>query len=366
MDFAIEKNKLLSALTTLSKINPSRTTLPILSTVLIKTNNNNSVVFRTTDLEVEMEIDVEAKILEEGETCAPIYKLLEISNTISEDVVSINVNETQRMRIKTSTGKYLLMCNKTEEFPDQREFPDTPQLVGANFLRETIKSTTYACSKDELKPTLNGVLVSFGSTSVTSVSTDGHRLVKFICKQDNNINENILIPQKFLNIIGTGAINTKKATLHIYQDYITIETEGTKLSSRLISEKFPDYENVIPKENNNETKVSTNNLLSAVKKVSLMSNKTTKQIILKLQPNKIFVSAEDHETGGAAMDEIEASTQGGELTIGFNSNLLLDILKHQKTEEIQILTSGPLNATLFKPVGETETETTTLLMPIRI
>ena len=111
MDFAIEKNKLLSALTTLSKINPSRTTLPILSTVLIKTNNNSSVVFRTTDLEVEMEIDVEAKILEEGETCAPIYKLLEISNTISEDVVSINVNETQRMRIKTSTGKYLLMCN---------------------------------------------------------------------------------------------------------------------------------------------------------------------------------------------------------------------------------------------------------------
>ena len=82
--------------------------------------------------------------------------------------------------------------------------------------------------------------------------------------------------------------------------------------------------------------------------------------------NKILVSAEDHETGGAATDELEAKTQGGDLTIGFNSNLLLDILKNQKTEEIQILSSGPLNATLFKQVGEKDTETTTLLMPIRI
>ena len=366
MDFTIDKEKLLSALTTLSKINPSRTTLPILSTVMLKTMNMDSVVLRTTDLEVELEIIVNSKVLQEGETCAPIYKLLEIANTITEESVSINVNETQRMRIKTSTGKYLLMCNKTEEFPDQREFSDSPTKVSANFLRDTIKNTTYACSRDELKPTLNGVMIAFGSTNVTSVSTDGHRLVKYICKQENNTNDSVLVPQKFLNIIGTGAINTKKADLNIYEDYITIETEKIKLSSRLISEKFPDYENVIPTENNNKTTVSTQSMLTAVKKVALMSNKTTKQIILKLQGTKILVSAEDHETGGAAMDEIEANTTGGELTIGFNSTLLIDILKHQKTEEIKILTSGPLNATLFKPVGETETETTTLLMPIRI
>ena len=118
--------------------------------------------------------------------------------------------------------------------------------------------------------------------------------------------------------------------------------------------------------NNNETTVKSKDLLSAVKKVSLMSNKTTKQIVLKIQKNKIFVSAEDHETGGAATDEIEAQTTGNELTIGFNSSLLTDILKHQQTEEIRILTSSALSATLFKLVGETETNTTTLLMPIRI
>ena len=366
MDFTIEKESLLSALTTLSKISPSRTTLPILSTVLIKTIDVGNVLLRSTDLEVEMEIKVEAKVLEEGETCTPIYKLLEITNTITEASISLNVNETQRMRIKTSTGKYLLMCNKTEDFPDQREFNDKPKKHSAGFLRETIKNTLYACSKDELKPTLNGALFTFSSTSVTSVATDGHRLVKYVCQQENKNTETVLIPQKFLNIIGSGAINTKKAQLQTYPNYVTIETENIKLSSRLISEKFPDYENVIPKNNNNETTVKTKGLLSAVKKVSLMSNKTTKQIVLKLNNNKIFISAEDHETGGAATDEIEAQTSGEEITIGFNSALLTDILKHQNTEEIIILTSSSLNATLFKPVGEKETNTTTLLMPIRI
>ena len=366
MDFTIEKETLLSALTTLSKINPTRTTLPILSTVFIKTNEEGKIILRSTDLEVEMEIYIKAKILEQGETCAPVYKLLEIANSITEDTISLNVNETQRMRIKTSTGKYLLMCSKTEEFPDQREFIDEPKKMSASFLRETIKNTTYACSKDELKPTLNGVLFTFSSTSVTSVATDGHRLVKYVCQQENKETETVLVPQKFLNIVGTGSINTKKALLQIYKDYITIQTDEIKLSSRLISEKFPDYENVIPKEHENETNVKTKNLLSAVRKVSLMSNKTTKQIVLKLSSNKITVSAEDHETGGAATDEIEATTTGKELTIGFNSTLLIEILKHQSSENVVILTSSALSATLFNLVGEKETQTTTLLMPIRI
>ena len=110
----------------------------------------------------------------------------------------------------------------------------------------------------------------------------------------------------------------------------------------------------------------TKNLLESVKKVSLMSNKTTKQIVLKFNTNKIVVTAEDHETGGSATDEIEAQHAGEPLSIGFNGSLLLEILKHQKTENLNILTASPLSATIFKQEGETETETTTLLMPIRV
>ena len=366
MDFSIEKEDLLSTLSALSKINPSRTTLPILSTVLIKTAGESEVSFRTTDLEIDMEIKVEGKVLEQGEICVPIYKLLEITAAITDKTISININEAQRMRIKTKTGKYLLMCNKTEEFPEERLIEDEPTKISTQFLKETIQNTTYACSKDELKPTLNGVLLDVGSTRVTAVATDGHRLVKYVCKQESPDTTIVLVPQKFLNIIALGTINTKEAILKIYQDYVTIETEKTKVSTRLISEKFPDYENVIPKEQQNETKVQTSALLGAVRKTALMSNKTTKGVVLKFNTNKIVISAEDHETGGSATEEIEATHTGKEITIGFNGLLLMEILKHQKTETTNILTAEPLSATLFKQENEKNTETTTLLMPIRI
>ena len=365
MDFSTNKNDFLSALTTLSKITPNRTTLPVLSSALIKAQDSK-ITIRTTDLELEMTFVLRGTILKEGEVCAPIHKLLEITQNILDDEVSIHVNETNRMRIKNSKGKYLVACTGTEEFPEERNNEDNTQKIATEFLSDTIKNTTYCCSKDELKPVLGGVLVSFSTSSVTSVATDGHRLTKFIYPQENTTTTNIIVPQKFLNIISTGAINLKKAELSSTENYITIQTQQQTLSCRLITEKFPDYDAVIPQENSNTTTINTQEFLGAIKRVSLMSNKTTKQIILNISNNKIELSAEDHETGGSATEELFAQHQGEDLNIGFNSTLLLEILKHQKTEEINLLTSGPLNAALIQQKEENTTQTTTLLMPIRI
>ena len=367
MDFCLNKIELMDALSTLTKITPNRTTLPILSTVLIKTKGNEGVVLRSTDLEVDLEIYIDSQNLEAGEVCCPIHKLFEVINTVPEDLVSINVNETNRMRIKTKTGKYSIACQKTEEFPDQRDFTEeNPPKIDGSFLYNTIKNTVYTCSKDELKPMLNGVLLDIQDEQITAVSTDGHRLVKFIIPQNNKTNCTVLVPQKFLNIIASGTINTKKTKLEVHNEYILIKTEKQKLSSRLINEKFPDYKKVIPENSPQTTKVKTKNLLETVKRVSLMSNKTTKQVVLKFNTNKIVVTAEDHETGGSAIDEVEGEHNGEELKIGFNGNLLIEILKHQQTENVHLLTNAPLSAMLIKQENEKETKTTTLLMPIRI
>ena len=169
MDFTTNKAALLSALGTLSKITPTRTTLPVLSSVLIETKENNRINLRSTDLELEMTFIIEAAILEEGRVCAPIYKFLEITQNILEEEVSVHVNETNRMRIKNKTGKYILSCTGTEEFPEKRENNTLTELP-TEFLNETINNTIYSCSKDELKPQLNGVLLTFASSSVTAVA----------------------------------------------------------------------------------------------------------------------------------------------------------------------------------------------------
>ena len=365
MDFSTNKNNLLSALTTLSKITPNRTTLPVLSSTFIKAKENK-ITLRTTDLELEMVFLLEGTVLEEGEVCAPIHKLLEITQNILGDEISIYVNEAKRMRIKNSKGKYLIACTGTEDFPEKRNNEQEEQKISTEFLQETIKNTTYCCSKDELKPVLGGVSINFSSSSVTSVATDGHRLTRFIYPQENTTTTNIIVSQKFLNIISTGTINLKKAKLYTTENYITIETQQQTLSSRLITEKFPDYDAVIPQNNSNTTTTNTQEFLGAIKRVSLMSNKSTKQIILNISNNKIELLAEDNETGGSATEEIHAQHQGEDLSIGFNSTLLLEILKHQKTEEIILLTSGALSAALIQQQAEETTQTTTLLMPIRI
>ena len=365
MDFSINKNEFLSALTTLSKITPNRTTLPVLSSAFIKAEENK-ISIRTTDLELEMVFLLEGTVLKEGEVCAPIHKLLEITQNILDNEISVHVNETNRMRIKNSKGKYLMACTGTEDFPEKRNNEQGEQKISTEFLQSTIKNTTYCCSKDELKPVLGGVSVSFSKSNVTSVATDGHRLARFIYPQENTTTTNIIVPQKFLNIISTGSINLKKAELSTTENYITIQTQGQTLSCRLITEKFPDYEAVIPQDNTNTTTINTQEFLGAVKRVALMSNKSTKQIVLNVSNNKIELSAEDHETGGSATEELFAQHQGEEVSIGFNSSLLLEILKHQKTEQTDLLTSGPLNAALIQQKEEDTTQTTTLLMPIRI
>ena len=366
MDFCLNKIELIEALSTLIKITPNRTTLPILSTVLIKTEGTEGVRLRATDLEVDLEIKLESQNLQEGEICCPLNKLFEVVNSISEEFVSINVNETNRMRIKTKTGKYLIMCQKTEEYPDERALGEKKLEIEGSFLFATIKNTIYACSKDELKPMLNGVLFEIKQNTITAVATDGHRLVKFVNNQKNKENCKILIPQKFLNTIATGTINTKKSNLEIHEDYVLIKSNNQKLSTRLIREKFPDYENVIPQENPQSTTVNKQDLQDTVKRVSLMSNKSTKQVVLKLTQNKIIVTAEDHETGGSAIDEVHCSHSGNDCTIGFNGTLLLEILRHQKTEKIKLLTNSPLSAMLVEQEKEVGAQTTTLLMPIRI
>ena len=366
MDFCLNKIELIDTLSTLIKITPNRTTLPILSTVLIKTLGAEGVYLRATDLEVDYSINLESQNLQEGEVCCPLNKLYEVINSISEEFITINVNEANRMRIKTKTGKYTILCQKTEEFPETRDLGNKKFEINGKFLYSTIRNTIYACSKVELKPMLNGVLFEIKQKSITAVSTDGHRLVKFINNQENEENTKILIPQKFLNIISTGTINTKKANLEIHENYVMIKSDKHTLSTRLINEKFPDYENVIPEENPQETILETEKLKAIVKRVSLMSNKSTKQVVLKIGNNKIIASAEDHETGGSAIDEIEAEHSGNECIIGFNGGLLLEILRHQKTEKIKLLTNSPLSAMLIKQVNEKETHTTTLLMPIRI
>ena len=204
MDFCLNKLELLDALSTLIKITPNRSTLPILSTVLIKTTNNKKVVLRATDLEQTILIKINIDSTSVGKLAIPVKTLLEITQEIPDEHLNISISSDNKVKITTDFGNYSIMGKTANEFP---EMPNVENQVVVNInkneLNEIIQETLYAASKDEMKISLQGVCINVEEKQITAVATDGFRLVKRISKtkKENKFNGQVIIPTKFLTVL---------------------------------------------------------------------------------------------------------------------------------------------------------------------
>ena len=226
----------------------------------------------------------------------------------------------------------------------------------------------FAVSKDDLKPSLTGVLLRFNSNGLTAVSTDGHRLVKYEVKEykNKNFNGDVVIPKKFFSYL-LNSLKDERIILSLGDSFLTAEINQDKIITRTISENFPDYESVIPKDNNKTLKVDKNILLGAIKRVSIFSNKSTHQIAFDIKKESVFITTEDPESSSKAKEEIIAEYDGEEIKIGYNGEYLKDIINHVDEENVLIKLNTPISATIFVNNNEDEkNEKTMLLMPVRL
>ena len=201
----------------------------------------------------------------------PLKTLLEITNELPDIRLTISVDENCKATIETEIGKYDLMGKPAEEFPKAPDQNFNKSIdVDALVLKEIIESTLFAVSQDELKPSLTGVLFKFSEDNFTAVSTDGHRLVKYQIKDflSEELKEEIIIPKKFLSFLFT-QLSEKKIKLSIGNNFITAHLEKDIITTKIIDEKFPDYDSVIPKENNKTLLIDKKSLLGAIRRVSI-------------------------------------------------------------------------------------------------
>ncbi len=369
MKFNIEKIELLKALLEASKIIPIRTTLPILSCAQIETEQNK-IKIKTTDLEQTIIVECNAKIIEKGKTAVPINRLIELVTALKNgpfDVVSME--ETDELEINSLNGNYKLTSRDPEEFP---ELPETTTnkkitITGKNLLN-IIQNTGYAVSKDDLKPALCGIYLNILKNNITAVSTDGHRLIKYLLKTEKEENEisSLIIPIKFLNILKSVINKEDKITIGTGDNHIEIKYKNIYLLSRIIKESFPDFNSVIPENNPICAKISTEEVVDSIKRVAIFSNKTTKQVQIHFCNNEIIVSAEDKETKSSAKEHIECDHGGEEIIVKYNAQYLKEILQNLKSQETNIFLSSPQTAAVFKPCSqEMNEEKVALLMPLR-
>jgi DNA polymerase-3 subunit beta len=287
-----------------------------------------------------------------------------------EEFLHFETSDIGKVNIKSSCGKYTIMGQPADEFPAEPTVEKGNCLViPASEFNTIIESTIYATSKDELKPVLQGVLINVAAEGLTAVATDGHRLVRLkkIELKAGSFEGSVVIPVKFLSLLKPFLKKDESLSLQIGENHIMIKLDRVRVSSRIIKDRYPDYESVIPKDNECELTINKNDLQGSVKRVSIFSNKSTKQIALSLEINKITITTEDPENITTGKESIDCLYSGEPMVIGYNSQFLGDVLKNQNSDEIKILFKSPLSAGIFLPKEQLEgEEKTTLLMPIRL
>ena len=371
MSFKVNTKNLLEALQKTVKVVPSRSTLPILGCSLFDFSNQK-MILKATNLETSISESIEiVGEMPEIPIAIPIGRLLEITNNISDKEIELNITEKQQLEIKTETGSFSIMGQDHSEYPSDPIMNETQSIyIKTSTLFEIIDFTKNSTSKDELKPALQGVLLKIDGKSIVGVSTDGHRLSRIIIENEglDNQEQEIIIPTKFLTLLTSFVDKKENAEIEISKNHMSLSYKNTTIYSRIIKDNYPDYEKVIPLDNNKTFTTNKKDLINAIKRVSIFSNRSTKQITLDIGNQKTTISTEDSEQSAKGSETISSQFNNMDnLKIGFNSMFILDALNSIKSEQITMFLNGSLNAAILSETSpDKKMDKLVLLMPIRL
>lgn len=371
MSFKVNTKNLLEALQKTVKVVPSRSTLPILGCSLFDFSNQK-MILKATNLETSISESIEiVGEMPESPIAIPIGRLLEITNNVSDKEIELNITEKQQLEIKTKTGSFSIMGQDHSEYPSDPIMNETQSIyIKTSTLFEIIDFTKNSTSKDELKPALQGVLLKIDGKSIVGVSTDGHRLSRIIIENEGleNQEQEIIIPTKFLTLLTSFVDKKENAEIEISKNHMSLSYKNTTIYSRIIKDNYPDYEKVIPLDNNKTFTTNKKDLINAIKRVSIFSNRSTKQITLDIGNQKTTISTEDSEQSAKGAETISSQFNNMDnLKIGFNSMFILDALNSIKSEQITMFLNGSLNAAILSETSpDKKMDKLVLLMPIRL
>ncbi|HUH75431.1 MAG TPA: DNA polymerase III subunit beta [Chitinophagales bacterium] len=370
MKLIVSSSTLLKNLQKVSGVISSNTVLPILEDFLFDIKSSLLTV-SATDLETSISTSFEVQAAEDFKIAIPAKILVNILKELPEQPVTITFDELSfGVELTTDNGKYKLSGENGEDFP-KIPVEDEVQVIKmpASVLNNGITKTLFAVSSDELRPAMNGVFVQLNDSGITFVATDAHKLVRFSRADIQTENPgSFIIPKKALNQLKSIVPNNDtEISMSYNKDNVFFHVANVYLVCRLIDQRFPDYNNVIPKENPNLLVISREDLLGTLKRTTIFSNKTTNQVVLKIVGNTLAISAQDLDFSNEASEQLSCEYTGEDLEIGFNSKFLIEMLNTISDQEIRIELSTPTRAGILKPQEQDEQEDLLMLvMPVMI
>ena len=359
--------KQLSAINGVITTNP---VVPILENFLFEINDGTLIV-TASDLQTSMVTELEVEAKDNGSIAVPSKILLETLRNLPEQPVTFSIDEeTYSIEINSDNGRYKLAGENATDFPKVPTVSDGSAVnISSDVLGHAINNTILATSNDELRPAMTGVYINLSDTNTTFVATDGHRLIRYRRVDIASDAENaMIIPRKALNLL--------KATLPSENTNVNVEYnvanaffkfENIHMVCRLIDERYPDYENVIPSNNDNDMTIDRSEFLGSLKRIAIYANKTTHQVRLKITGSELLISSEDLDFSNEANERLSCEHDGGDIEIGFNGKFLIEMLANMESKQVSMRFSEPNKAGLIFPVDQDENEDLLMLvMPVML
>src|SRR6184192_4338359 len=370
MEFNVTKLALLNELTTSQGVVERKTTIPILSNLLVEAREGR-VTITATDLELSVRTSCEAKVKKEGAGTIPAKKLLELVRLLPEGEIKVNLLENHWVEIISGRKKYKLVGMAKENFPALPTMPHVLVKIPAAVLEGLISKTKFAISMEESRYTLNGGLLILKPDTLAMVATDGHRLA--LAETDHKLTGmngelKVLVPKKAMDEVEklSGAAESD-AQFDFAKDesHLFFQVHHRLLISRILTGQFPNYEAVLPRDNNKHVVIERGELTDAVRRVSQLADQRSHAVKLSISGEGVEISASSPEYG-EAKESIEKEYQGDPISIGFNSSYMLDFLGAAADGPVSIELKDEQSAGQMRPLADESYRYRYIIMPMRI
>jgi DNA polymerase-3 subunit beta len=365
MEFSIPKKDFLKILGMIQTLVERRSTIPILSNALIQADETG-ITLTATDLETATRAHSPASVRVPGDLSLSARKLFEIVRELPDSEVSLKKQDNNWLTLTCEKSVFHLAGIHPEEFPPLPRFKDEDfHPFSATELAKMIERTAFASSTEESRYNLNGVFLQVltidDQKSIRMVATDGHRLSLIDGPGSGfpDLDKGIIVPRKGLleikKLLTDGASKENNEPdvvyLAISENNFVAKRDKTIVLTRLIEGDFPDYQSVIPRENDKKIRISREVFTACLKRISTMTSEKGEGIVFEIQKGSMGVSSSSHDFGDARED-INVDYAGEELVVGFNGRYVLDALAVIGTEELSLELKDNATAGVLRPVGE--------------
>jgi DNA polymerase-3 subunit beta len=365
MKVTITRENFQKGLSAVAATIPTRTTLPVLSNILVETEEGGLRV-RGTDLDISVSIHAAGEVEREGSVTLPARKVADIAKELPDAPVEVE-STGGTVGLRCGRARFKLQALPSDEYP---AFPEVSFEEGwklrSGELQQLSAHTSFAVSTEESRPILNGVLWQVRGSEMTMVATNGHRLAKMSVSLESEPTgeSDLIVPPKALQQVERLFEAEDDVEIGRSESHLGFRTERTEVYTRLIEGPYPNYEQVMPTDNDKECIADRTQLAGAIRRMAIVASDQTHRVRLKFAAGSLGLAVETPDLGEAE-DEVPVEYSGDSLEIAFNANYLLEVLRYIEGEQVKIGLKAPERPAIIMPASG-ELDYVCLVMPLRL